>query len=341
MADHDVIPPILERTKRRGARAGLSAIAVCAVILLVCQGPSIERSGERLDPGPIRTAVLAVGRPADWLADRLPAADAVASLTRSLSPERDDAAAGSGFATPAPARGVVPVTPDSFIAADLGMQPPPKRALRKLLVTGDSMVMPLDSVVARRFAGGKATAVIRDPHLGTAISKTGLVDWGRLATRQTGQYRPDAVIVFIGANEGFPLEALGGRRHECCDAAWAAAYATRARAMMDTYRRAGAARVYWLSLPLPRDKRRQVIARAVNAAVRVAAQAYRAQVRVLDMVALFTPHGTYRDDMPIGGKNRLVREADGIHLNELGAELAEDAVARALAQDFEEVPAIR
>jgi hypothetical protein len=108
--------------------------------------------------------------------------------------------------------------------------------------------------------------------------------------------------------------------------------------MMNTYRREGTARVYWLTLPLPRDPDRQKIARTVNAAVRAAAAAYRAQVRVLDMTTLFTPNGRYRDDMTVDGETKLVREADGIHLNETGSELAADAVEDALAQDFEDVP---
>jgi hypothetical protein len=61
-------------------------------------------------------------------------------------------------------------------------------------------------------------------------------------------------------------------------------------------------------------------------------------VRVLDMAALFTPDGHYSDAIDVGGERRLVREADGIHLNEAGAELAGDQVMRALGDDYEDVP---
>ena len=335
LPEPEIISPISPRSRLRGARDALIVMAVAAVVLVVCQGPSIERTGERLDPGPIRSGVLAVGRPAAWLADRLPLASGVAKLTSGLSPDDDLSSASGGFAeeTTAKEGGVPPVTADAFAPADLGARPAPKRALRTLLVTGDSLVQPLDDVLARRLSGGEAIHVVRDPHIGTAISKTGLVDWGKLSVRQAGEERPDGVVVFLGANEGFPLDG-----EECCSAAWAAAYATRARTMMNTYRREGAARVYWLTLPLPRDERRQEIARAVNGAVRAAAAAYRAQVRVLDMAAIFTPGGRYRDDMAVDGEQRLVRGADGIHLNETGAELAADAVQRALGADFEDVP---
>jgi lysophospholipase L1-like esterase len=333
----EIIPPIDSRTRRRGAREALICIGVCALVLAVCEGASVKREGERMDPGPIRTGVLAVGRPLAWLAGRLPFAGPAHDATAWLSPDENLADEGGGFATVAAhtaAPGVAPVTPDAFPPGALGPAPPPRRALRTLLVTGDSMAMPLDAVLARRLEDGRAIQVDRDPHIGTGISKSDLLDWGKLSVKQVTDDRPGAVVVFIGANEGFPMRGADRRLHSCCGAQWAAIYATRVRTMMNTYRRGGLARVYWLLLPMPRDPRRATIARAVNAAVRAAAAPYEADVRVLDMSALFTPGGRYRASMPVAGENQLVREPDGIHLNETGSELAADAVLRAMASDF-------
>ena len=194
--------------------------------------------------------------------------------------------AEGGFEDSAPAaggvRGVPAVPPSSFDPAELGSRAAPGR-LDKILVTGDSLAMPLDVELARRYAdAGGDVEVERDPHVGTGISKSGLVDWGKLSTQQTAEREPDAVVVFIGANEGFDLPGPGDTQLRCCDARWAAEYAYRVRRMMNTYRRDGRTRVYWLTLPAPREKDRQEIARAVNAAIEVAAQPYRAHVRVLD-----------------------------------------------------------
>ena len=105
-----------------------------------------------------------------------------------------------------------PVSPDSFDPAELGAEPEPPRPLDKLLVTGDSLAMPLDVEMARRLAdAGDGGEVERDPHVGTGISKTGLVDWGKLSTEHVAEREPDAVVVFIGANEGF-ADARAGRR---------------------------------------------------------------------------------------------------------------------------------
>ena len=200
-------------------------------------------------------------------------------------------------------------------------------------MTGDSLSQPLDAELARDLAGRDGVRVVRDARLGTGISKSDLLDWGKLSVAQTRKDRPDAVVMFLGANEGFPIE-VGGKEAECCGGAWASEYAFRARSMMNVYRRNGAARVYWLLLPQPRDPARAKISRAVNAAIAVAAEPYRAQVRVLDMGAIFTPGGRYRAAMSVGGRDTIVREPDGVHLNDAGARVAATAVLRAVNRDF-------
>src|SRR5204863_1525168 len=121
----------------------------------------------------------------------------------------------------------------------------------------------------------------------------GFVDWGKLSGAQVAKDRPEAVVVFIGANEGFDMPGPGGRAVHCCGPGWAALYADRVRRMMNTYRQGGGARVYWLTLPFPRDSRRQEVARAVNAAIAVASVPFRSQVRVIDLEPVFTPGEHY------------------------------------------------
>jgi lysophospholipase L1-like esterase len=322
------------RGRRLRSRDAIVAVALAALLLVVFEGSSIRLSGEEMQPGFERDVVLAIGKPAGWIADRLPFDEWGDSALAFLE---DDEVGGVGGFDRAPAaggaRGVPAVPPDSFDPQDLGAEPERPRKLDTLLVTGDSLSMPLDVELARRAADGDA-AVVRDPHIGTGISKTGLVDWGKLSTQQVREHVPDAVVVFIGANEGFPLPGSRGREVECCGPEWAAQYAYRVRRMMNTYRQGGEARVYWLTLPAPRDGDRQEIARAVNAAIPVAAEPYRAQVRVLDMSDLFTPGGSYRDAMTVDGRRQIVREADGVHLNGTGAGIAAEVVLDAVRRDF-------
>lgn len=341
----DAAAPIDARARRFRARDGVLALLLAVAIVVLCAGPSIRDGGREMDRGWERTLVLAVGKPAGAIGDALPfagwASDATAWLgdddlgsEGAFSAAATGTAAGAGAAGaggPA-AAGVPPVGPAAFDPRALGEPQPALGPLRSLLVTGDSMAMPLDAILARRLAGA-GVDTSREPHIGTGISKSDLLDWGALSTKQARGER-QAVVVFIGANEGFPLPGPGGGTVECCGADWAAAFATRVRTMMDAYRRDGAARVYWLTLPLPRDPARREIARTVNAAIDAAAAPYRAQVRVLDLAALFTPGGRYRVGMEVDGRDTVVRAPDGVHLSDAGAELAADAVQRALDADF-------
>ena len=313
--------------RRFRARDAVVAVLVAALLLVLFEGASIRHAGEQMDPGIGRSLVLAVGKPAGWLADRLPFAGLADDATAWLSPD-EELAATDRFDASAPAAGApAPVTAAAFDPADIGARPEPRRRLRKLLVTGDSLSTPLDVQLSRRLASS-GVDVVREPHLGTGISKTFTVDWGQLSASQVRREKPDAVVVFIGANEGFPMA-----RVDCCGADWAAIYATRVRRLADTYRRNGAARVYWITLPTPRDPDRQRISRVVNAAIRVAVQPWRAQVRVVDATSIFTPDG-YRDAMEIGGRRTIVREADGIHLNQAGAGLLADEILERIGQDY-------
>jgi lysophospholipase L1-like esterase len=326
---------------RFSARQSLAAVFVCVLLLALLEGAAVRRAGEAMHPGVARTLVLAVGKPAGWLADRLPLSDVAHDATAWLSPDDDLGGGSGGFAPPvigsssrgAAASGIPPVTPESFDPPSIGAPAPPRRPLQTLLVTGDSMSMPLDVELARRLTSG-GVHVIRDPHLGSGISNSTIVDWGKLSTRQVAKDKPDAAVIFIGANDGYSFSVPGHGQVKCCGVAWATIYAQRVRQMMNTYRRGGAARVYWITLPTPREKARQAIARTVNAAIGVAAEPWRSQVRVIDTVPIFTPGMRYRDSMSIDGQDKIVRESDGIHLNEAGSSLLADTVLAAVDRDF-------
>ena len=323
---------------RFSARQSLAAVFVCALLLALLEGGSVRHAGEEMKPGIARTLVLAVGKPAGWLSDRLPLDDVAHDATAWLSPDDDLSGAQGAFASTSlgvqrnATAGIPPVTQDAFDPASVGT-PPPRRKLHTLLVTGDSMSMPLDTELARRLTGN-GVRVVRDPHLGSGISNNAVVDWGKVSTHQAATDKPDAVVIFVGANEGFPFTVRGTGQVKCCGVPYATIYASRVRQMMNTYRRRGAARVYWITLPTPREKARQSISRAVNAAIVVAAEPWRSQVRVIDTVPIFTPGARYRDSMPIGGHDTIVRESDGIHLNQAGSSLLADRVLAVVDRDF-------
>ena len=197
----------------------------------------------------------------------------------------------------------------------------------RLLVTGDSMIQPLDEFLRERLRP-RGMRVTSEPEISTGISKPGLLDWPANARRQAAAVRPDVTVMLLGANDGF---AMG--EAPCCGADWVAEYARRARGMMETYARGGRARVYWALLPAPRPASFQVPFRAVNAALREAARDAGPDVRLLRFDRYFTPGGTFREFMRAGGRVRRVRQADGVHLTAAGASLAADLVVRVLRRE--------
>ncbi|MCW2992370.1 MAG: hypothetical protein JWM73_2964 [Solirubrobacterales bacterium] len=334
-------PPPPPRGRHLTARDALYVVGIVVFLLVILTGRSVRHAGKEMSDGWERTMVLAIGEPAGWIADQLPLQNFVADVTKPLKSGEDLSAAAGGFdetGTPPTGTGVAPVTPDAFDPVALGQDPvAPPRPLQTVLVTGDSMAQILDAEIARRFAGS-AVKVVRDPHIGTGLSISTLLDWGKQSVHQVGKYDPDAIVLSIGANDGYDLK-YAGKSYKCCGPEWAAAYATRARTLMNTFRQDGQARVYWLLLPAPRDSDRQKIARVINLSDTIAASAYGAQVRLLDMSAIFTPGFKYSDAIDVNGEQKLVRQADGIHLNQAGNAIAADKVIAAMRADYgDQVP---
>jgi lysophospholipase L1-like esterase len=193
-----------------------------------------------------------------------------------------------------------------------------------VLATGDSMVQIIDSFLAERVGRARVRS---DARVSTGLSKPSLLNWPAHARRQAAS-RPDAVVMFIGANDGF---AMGDA--PCCGAPWVAEYARRARAMMRTYARGGRARVYWLLLPAARSGIFRETFPAVNAGIRRAAQGLGDDVRLVELDEFFTPGGRYRSSMTVDGRVVRVRQDDGVHLNTTGASLAATLIARAMRRD--------
>jgi lysophospholipase L1-like esterase len=330
----------MSRFERHGqrvytARDAVGAVALICLLLVLFAGGSIRDATAQISPGIGRDIVDAVGGPTGWVADRLPLDEAQHELTGGLNP--DTQLTGAGFdvgqtASAAGAGGVPAVTADAFDPAAIGAQPPAKQDLGTLLVTGDSLSTPLDTELARRLAPD-GVDVIRDPHLGTGISNSAVVDWGRLSATQVADDHPDAVVVFIGANEGYAIPGPDGDI-ECCGADYAAAYANRVRQVMDNFRQDGDAKVYWLTVMTPRDDAAAGVDKVVNAAVKVAAQPWADQVRIIDTVPVFTPGERYSDSIEVDGRETIVRESDGIHLNEEGSSIAADLVLDRIDEDF-------
>jgi lysophospholipase L1-like esterase len=195
----------------------------------------------------------------------------------------------------------------------------------KVLVTGDSMAQIFDHYMADGLGG--AAAVRSEARISTGLSKPSMLDWVANARGQAGRVKPDVTVVFIGANDGFPMGTPSGATAPCCAGDWVDEYARRAAQMMRSYRRGRAGRVYWLTLPAPRGGSFRTVFGPVNAAIRKAARQTRG-AEVVPIDRIFTPGFVYRDAIMWGGRYVGVRQGDGVHLNNAGASIAAQKVIR-------------
>lgn len=214
----------------------------------------------------------------------------------------------------------------------LAIAPAATAAPPRVLMTGDSTIDSIATVAKKQLERKRNEArIVHDGKPGEGISKSWRTNWVRYSRVQMRRYRPRATVVMMGANEGGPMLDDRGREVACCRRAWIEAYARDAGRMMKTYASRGRF-VYWLTLPAPNDDGRRRVGLAVNYAIALAAKRVE-RARILDMAALFTPEYEYRRTMLIDGERVVVREPDGVHLNQNGAALAVRNIRRALIDD--------
>jgi lysophospholipase L1-like esterase len=229
---------------------------------------------------------------------------------------------------------VVPATGSLTLATRAARRPTFARRHRlRLLATGDSMIQIIDGDLKQRLDRRRGTTVRSDAHIGTGITKPRLLDWPRRARGQSSRFKPDVTVMFLGANDGFPLASAGGASARCCDEAWVSAYAGRVEAMMRSYLRGGRSYVYWLTLPAPRPASFAPVYSSVNAAIERAAARVGGGVRVVDLASVFTPGGRFRQTIAFRGRTIDARQPDGIHLSPAGASVAATLVVDRLHAD--------
>src|SRR5204863_3857417 len=126
-------------------RDAVLCIVIAAALLVICNGDGLRGAAEDMHKSAYRTVLLAIAKPAGAIADALPFASITDQVTGWLSPDENLSGGGGSFTrAPGTSGGVGSVSPDAFSPQQLGLHAslPP---LRSVLVTGDSMVQPLDA----------------------------------------------------------------------------------------------------------------------------------------------------------------------------------------------------
>ena len=256
-------------------------------------------------------------------------ADPIAQPNDAEAPEATVAASVT-TTTSVPAVAPTTEVADVFPAVRMGTAEDPLQ----ILAIGDSLMLDLQHGMERTLDRRPDVAVEGRGALGFGFTVPHW-DWDEdVLTDYAGlvaEFRPDVVVVMIGANE-FEGHVLEGEGLEPGSARWSEVLAERADEAMSRWRADGA-HVYWWTTPRMRDPR--FLTDALNEVWASATAAWGEAATDLDsMAVLGDEDGGYRDRMPDGvGGTVLLRKAHGVHFFEVGADLLALQLEQRLVDD--------
>lgn len=204
----------------------------------------------------------------------------------------------------------------------------------RLLVTGDSLTEFMGPQLVDLAARHAPVLGNTDTHYGTGLVRPDFVDWSVVARQQVAQYHPQAVVVMMGGNDFQNMVVANGAILPASSPAWTREYQRRAEVVMRVWLAGGARRVYWLSMPPARSALWAHNIAQIDLALRRAVRQVGGGARYLNVLGPITNHGAYADFVLEHGQEVLIREPDGLHLNEAGSQLVTNQVWARLQHDW-------
>jgi uncharacterized protein len=304
----------------------LAVVVIALVIAAVFNSEAIVRAGEGMQRGTTRDIVLSVGRPLD---------DVAGFVGLHLPREGLDLAFGQEDKT---ASGTELETGSASIlrrrareeARQLKFpQPKPGKPI-DLLVTGDSEADFLGQRITDQAPPGLLD-VETVAQNATGLTNPAFFNWEVNAQQEVAARDPDAVVMAIGGNDGFNVEA-NGQLYGPQDPEWQTEFARRVAVVAKTLGGDGKRPVYWVPPPTARDPEFDDIYATQNRAVEQAVKAVPG-LRYVDVYSTLN-NGKYSDSLKIDGRRVLARQSDGVHFSRDGAIAPARLVLKAMAKDY-------
>ncbi len=199
-------------------------------------------------------------------------------------------------------------------------------------VFGDSMGDGVWTGLYREMQGAPGVEVIKFSEVSTGLSRYDYVDIQTKTRRQLAERKVDAAVVVFGTNDAQAISE-NGRIHAFGSPEWKAVYARRIDDLIALFRENDVA-VYWVGMP--RMKRATFDAR-MTIINDVASERMKALgVSYVPTVAITSDgegaYAAYLATTP-GGRPRLMRANDGIHMSMAGYERLTAPVAQRIRHD--------
>ncbi|HVA03773.1 MAG TPA: DUF459 domain-containing protein [Acidimicrobiales bacterium] len=337
-------------------RHALGAGLVCFALWLVLDGPTLLRSAQDAPLGTRRTVAIDVLRPIAAVSKTFGLSHFVGGANRAIGHTGNT---GTGVLqvegppahrhkvrppatrtttaplTRAPATGpsasTMPAPPATTpVTAPDGLAPlavPTQSAPLRLLVMGDSLGIDFGQPLVNNLAATDVVSAVLDGHIDTGLARPDYFDWQSELQRDINRYQPEAIVVFIGANDPQNFED-GSTAVAYGTPAWNAAYAKRVSAFMTAATSSGA-RVMWIGMPPMADPALNAKMENLNHIDSSQAAAHRGVTYFASWPVLSNPQGQYSAFLPnASGSEVQVRDPDGTHIAVPGAQrLSQAAIA--------------
>lgn len=199
---------------------------------------------------------------------------------------------------------------------------------KRVLLMGDSMMRGLSHTTEKALAKVPGVESRTFTSIGSGLARLDAFDWMAKIDELCKEFKPDTVLVALGANDKQPMQTASGVV-ETGSAGWAEEYARRTGEVMDRLIKGGATCVIWMGLPDMRSEKHDADCKEINR-ISQAEAAKRPQVVWVDMGKIISRKpGTYSPYF-IGqdGRPQMVRDPDGVHLSRVGAEMVSQALIK-------------
>jgi uncharacterized protein len=306
----------------------LGVILIALGIAALFNSEAIVRAGEGMREGTTRDIVLSVGRPLDDVAGTIGLHLPREGLDLAFGQE-DKTASGTELEEGSTAilrrdaaRAREEQTPEY-------RQPTPANPI-DVLVTGDSEA----EFIGQRLADQAKPGLLEVETVAqnaTGLTNPDFFNWEINAQQEMDTRDPDAVVMAIGGNDGFNVEA-GGQLYGPSDPEWQTEFARRVAVVAKTLTGDGERPVYWMPPPTARDPDMNEIYATQNRAVEQAVDAVPG-LRYVDVYSTLSG-GKYSDSLRIDGRKVLARQSDGIHFSREGAVAPVRLLLKAMATDY-------
>jgi hypothetical protein len=306
----------------------LGVMLIALGIAALFNSEAIVRAGEGMQQGTTRDIVLSVARPLDDVAGTIGLHLPRKGLDLAFGQE-DKTASGTELEEGSTAI-LRRRSPERQQEQRLEFPQPTRGDPLEVFVTGDSEAEFLGQRLIDQAKPGliEVETVAQNA---TGLTNPDFFNWEINAQQEMDSRNPDAVVMAIGGNDGFNVEA-GGQLYGPGDPEWQTEFARRVAVVAKSLTGNGKRPVYWVPPPTARDSDLNEIYATQNRAVEQAVAA----VPGLRYVDVYTTlgNGKYTDSLRIDGRKVLARQSDGVHFSSEGAIAPARLLLKAMAKDY-------